>query len=271
MANLNFHQTFKPEPGYLYRILELCPCEKLSLEEISKRTGIPTGKSSGKVEPMIDYALFMGLINMEKEDRSYTLSRTKLGEAVFQEDPGFQEKITLLLMHGLASRYVQGAPGWGYVFRSIFPKYSFRCHREDVLKEMSFFYGKQVTSKTIGSLFAAYSSMFAPLSFFSETTAGLRLSPLPLTEESLYAYAYLLFSYWDEEKSLSSLDEITSVDFKSLSFGATFGWNEKNTYECLERLSEKRLIRLNRQFMPFTILRFAKKDDLVPLLYSELL
>ena len=55
--NFNFHQTFQPEPEYISSILNLARDEEvLTVKEISTVTGIPTGESSGKVEPKILYA-----------------------------------------------------------------------------------------------------------------------------------------------------------------------------------------------------------------------
>ena len=66
-TNLNFHQTFKPERQYISGLLsEIECCNGLDIQEISNQTGIPTGKSSGKVEPTISYAEYMGLIKKQK-------------------------------------------------------------------------------------------------------------------------------------------------------------------------------------------------------------
>lgn len=67
-VNLNFHQTFKPEKQYIGSILDVANMNKaLSIKDISALTGIPNGKSSGKVEPHIQYANFMGLVDFEKK------------------------------------------------------------------------------------------------------------------------------------------------------------------------------------------------------------
>ena len=60
--NLNFHQTFPPTADGLSRLTLDCPVgEALTKEQISEKTGIPTGKSNGKVEPYLAYAEYMGL------------------------------------------------------------------------------------------------------------------------------------------------------------------------------------------------------------------
>ena len=68
--NINFHKTFKAEGQYISSILEIADGKTwFTTREISEMTGIPQGKSSGKVEPHINYAEYMGLIKSEKEKK----------------------------------------------------------------------------------------------------------------------------------------------------------------------------------------------------------
>ena len=49
-SNLNFHQTFKPEKQYVGSILDVANnTDTMSVPNISSYTGIPNGKSSGKI------------------------------------------------------------------------------------------------------------------------------------------------------------------------------------------------------------------------------
>lgn len=60
LSNLNFHQTFPPTTDGISRLLSVADRGgAYTKEEISQMTGIPTGKSSGKVEPYIRYAVYM--------------------------------------------------------------------------------------------------------------------------------------------------------------------------------------------------------------------
>ena len=62
--DIEFHKTFQPQDTYITKILELAAQGYSGTkEEISAVTGIPTGKTSGKVIPHIRYAAFMGLID----------------------------------------------------------------------------------------------------------------------------------------------------------------------------------------------------------------
>ena len=67
-SNLNFHQTFKPEIQYISSILSISDgSTSYEIKDISNLTGIPNGKSSGKVEPHILYSYYMGLIDYIKD------------------------------------------------------------------------------------------------------------------------------------------------------------------------------------------------------------
>ncbi len=63
--SLNFPHDFLPERNVLFRLLPFVSKggsgDKV---QIGAETGIPTGESSGKVEPMIHYARGMGLIHV---------------------------------------------------------------------------------------------------------------------------------------------------------------------------------------------------------------
>lgn len=63
---LNFHNTFIPERHFIQALLEYVAGGKSgSLTEMASETGIPMGRSTGKLQATIDYALGMGLIRKE--------------------------------------------------------------------------------------------------------------------------------------------------------------------------------------------------------------
>lgn len=63
---LSFHMTFQPERHYLSALLAFAQVidGPTTIATISSQTGIPTGKSSGKVRPLLQYARGMGLIDI---------------------------------------------------------------------------------------------------------------------------------------------------------------------------------------------------------------
>lgn len=97
-----------------------------------------------------------------------------------------------------------------------------------------------------------------------------------LREQYGYSGIYLVFDefsnihmmVWDE--FYPEQDEISSVQFAELGFGKAFGWDLKAEYEVMEHLADRGLIRMNRQLMPYTILKLVTEDELTNNLYSEL-
>ena len=269
MGGLNFHQTFRPEKQYIAAILDVAGDPGFrTVREISMMTGIPTGERSGKVEPHIIYAGYMGLINFEKKDGKYSLRRSLLGESVFMEDPGLQEKLTELLCHSMIVRNKSGAAVWAAIFRNVMPRYKTGIRRELLMKELNTVLEGKVTTKNIAPFFGSYESFFNNLSLVSDDGATLKITSTAYDKEFIYVYGLSLLAYWKEK--YPDQDEITSEQLKDMSFGSVFGWDFQEEYAVLEHLSDKGIIRLNRQLMPYTILLLVEDEDLIGRLYDEL-
>ena len=275
-TNLNFHQTFKPERQYISSILtEAKECDGLDVQNISNKTGIPTGQSSGKVEPAICYAEYMGLIKKEKHNGKYSLSYTMLGECIKEEDAGILEKLSLLAMHAMIVRQYSGAELWKYIFQHVFPKYRNRLTVNQFEKEIEIQFGQGVK---IAPFKGCYQEFFSQLCLlkFDDDQVILNVSKIDL--DFVYLYAYVLFTYWDEwlkneseEVTLmASQTEITADHLRRIGFRHPFGWDEKDEYKVLELMAMKKLIVLNRQMVPFTIRRTSDFDYVLEMLYSEL-
>lgn len=268
-VNINFHQTFKPESSYIASILEVSDGTCFgSVQEISSNTGIPQGTSSGKVEPHIQYATFMGLITAEKGKDGYKLQRTNLGEVVYAEDPGLQEELTLLLCHAMMCRNENGAPLWNESFGKVIPRYNGSISKDYLIEELNQVYGGKVSSKNISPMLNAYTDMFEEIDILHTDGNDIKTSEVKKNKEFKYLFAYILLALWDEK--FADQDEISSVQLEELNFGNIFGWGKKSEYEVLERLAESNLLRLNRQLVPYTIYRQVSFDEIEGLLYSDL-
>lgn len=268
-SNLNFHQTFKPEKQYISSILDVANnTDTMSVLNISSYTGIPNGKSSGKVEPHILYAKYMGLVEAKKKDGEYKLSRTKLGNVVYMEDPGFQEKLTILLCHAMMLRNVDGADMWNAVFTKILPRYRGKIKKELLLKELEQLFEGKVNKKNFAPFLGSYEDMFASINILDIDSEMINVKETIYNKEYIYLYAFILFELWDE--MYGEQDEISSIQLDTLCFGNIFCWDKQKEYEVLEHLSDKGIIRLNRQLVPYTILRLTDKETVMERLYSEL-
>lgn len=102
---LNFPQDFLPERRLLSRLLPFAGAggsgDKV---QIGAQTGIPTGASTGKVEPMIQYARGMGLLQATRAAGRWQLALTELGKMVTANDPYLSQPVTLWLLHLMLCR-----------------------------------------------------------------------------------------------------------------------------------------------------------------------
>jgi hypothetical protein len=119
MLPLNFHKTFIPERRLIAALLEYAALNKQGdYQNISKETGIPMGKSSGKVPAILDYARGMGLLILENEQAGSIKKPvlTSFGKVVYLEDKFLGEKMLQWLVHMNLCRNDIGAKTWHEVF-----------------------------------------------------------------------------------------------------------------------------------------------------------
>lgn len=267
--DLNFHNTFPPTLNYISRLLYLASeGDFFTRDEISKITGIPTGKISGKVEPHIFYAYYMGLTekNLSKKNGKHKIELSPLGRVINHEDPGLVENITQLILHVYLTSPSHGAILWSSIIREILPKYKNGISTLILMDELS----KRFTSKIkLGPFYSSYKDTFRDINLLTVEKDSIRRVPHKIKSEFIYVYALALFIEW-EIKFKDSI-EITSTNLEQLKFGATFGWDLEQEYFILEKLNEIDLLSLNRQLTPYTIIKHSDSSDVIKLLYSRLI
>jgi hypothetical protein len=267
--NINFHKSFKPESQYISSILEIADGSSWrSLDEISEITGIPNGEKSGKVEPHIYYSEYMNLIVCEKKKKQYRLNLTEIGKTVLMEDPGLQEILTKNLLHAMIIRVEEGALIWSTTFHDILPRYREGIEKERLILELNNILQGKVTTKNLRPFIASYEELFSDIGLLSIDKNLIKCNSLCYSSEHIYMYALVLWKYWGE--FYPEQDEISSVQLAELGFGKAFGWDVKREYEVMEHLADRGLVRMNRQLMPYTILKLTTEDELIDNLYSEL-
>ena len=266
--NLNFHQTFKPEKKYITELLILAKERKeLTKEEISLETGIPQGKSSGKVLPHLEYAKFMNLIDFNLNKKKYCLKLTELGEIIYEEDLLLSEYLTTLLLHCMMIRPKIGADLWNFCFMKYPIKYGFNSKLNYLEKEINDYFHVKVN---LGPLSCSYDTFFAELNILKINRKEdlFIVNNIGYDNQLEYLYGYVLYELWDI--MYPNQDEITVGEFDKLKISNCFGWTSSQQYETIERLSEKKLVRLNKQLMPYTILRITNKQAILNKLFADL-
>lgn len=153
----NFHQTFKPERHYINALLKFAAEGRSGdAKMISSVTGIPTGQSSGKVNPTIDYSHAMGLISLQRsKNAQLKLELTDLGRVILREDPYLKTQISQWLCHLNLCDKNTGADVWHYVFWAEYHSLGELFSREDLEAMLESKYGSSNSSQ-IGPLVSMY-------------------------------------------------------------------------------------------------------------------
>lgn len=282
---LNFPQTFQPDRSLLARLLPFA-AENGSGDkvEIGARTGIPTGKSTGKVEPIIHYARGMGLVRAGKEAGRWRLELTRLGRVLVAEDPYLSETVTLWLLHLLLCRrstLENPANGIADAWFALFAEGGLRLGASfaqvDFLNYLTERHGSKGYLKGLsGLVLRSYlePSCLGPIHALSvdETTDQVRYlrHASPLETSHYPAYAAYLFMLWDElypDHRQFAIDEL----FAHSRCLAVMGWNRENATHWLDWMADRGLLQLDRQTGGTLVLRLCDTERVIAGIFDELI
>ena len=281
----NFSQDFLPERRLLSSLLHYAQTgavgDKLA---ISGETGIPTGKSTGKVEPIIHYAHGMGLVVADKQKGEWHFRVTPVGACILDEDPHLNEALTLWLLHLTISRrcgLMAPAQGIADPWFALFAEGTYRLGSpftlDQYVEQLQERYGSKGYIKGLSGLVLRNyleSSCFGNIEVLQvdETTHETKYRTLSAPVERSYfpVYTVYLFGLWDEmfpAETQMGLDEF----FEQTYFLSLTKWSHVDATPWLEWMVDQRLVQLDRHTGRPLILRLNTTDNIVRLLYSELL
>lgn len=281
---LNFPQDFLPERRLLARLLPFAAANSGGTKvEIGAETGIPTGESTGKVEPMIHYARGMGLIHVAKDAGRWQLSLTSLGRFVAAEDPYLSESVTLWLLHLLlCRRHGLDAPATGVadVWFALFAEGRLRLgSRFDQASYLAFLterHGVKGYLKGLAGLvlrgyleptcFGLINALSAETS--ADQTLYLRRSA-PGERSHFPAFAAYLFLVWD---ALYAGHNQLAIDefFEQSRCLALLGWDLETASRWLYWMTDRGLLQLDRQTGGALALRLQDTETVIAGLFDEL-
>lgn len=269
---LSFHATFAPERFYIAKLLA-CVSVRChgSFDDISNMTGIPTGKSSGKVEPTIRYAQGMGLVDVAKEGSSgFFLSLTPLGEIVFGQDPYLKEELTQWLLHLMFCRCHGGAEAWYAVFGEGRLPLGESFTKENLRNYLENCFGRR--RDVIGPLLRMYlhESGFLLCGAIIEEKAVIRRKKAPLDPIFYYLYAYWMINLWNQIFPNDQQITISAFESKSKCF-STLGWVELEVSDFLDWLSDAGVLKIDRQTGEALLLRMMAIETIENHIYDNLI
>ena len=282
---LNFTQDFLPERSLLSKLISYANSKQAgSKEDIGETTGIPTGNKSGKVEPIIFYALGMGLISAWKEGVVWNLNLTPLGEIIHSEDPYLSEPLTLWLLHlMLCRRHGLTDPARGHVdfWFTLFSDGVHRLgpsfHQKAYIDFLAERHGKKKYLSGLSGL--VLRSYFEPKCFgliralTQETFADQKLYTrcvAPQDEIYFPAYTTYLFLIWDELYSEQRQLDLNEIDHQSRLSSALL-WDKSSISRWFLWMSDNKILQLNRQTGGILGLRLKSTSQIIAGTFQNLI
>ena len=281
---LNFPHDFLPERSLLARLLPFASTSGCGDKmQISAETGIPTGESSGKVEPMIHYARGMGLIQADKEAKQWQLELTTLGHLIAAEDPYLSESVTLWLLHLMLCRRstLEGpaiglADAWFALFAEGSLRLGNRFDQKAYLDYLIERHGKKGYLKGLsGLVLRSYleQTCFRPINTLSAEvldgqTLYLRHSA-PAEHSHFPAYSAYFFLVWDDlypEHSQLAIDDL----FTQSRCLAVMGWDRAKATRWLDWMADNELLQLDRHTGGTLALRLRHTETVISGIFNEL-
>lgn len=262
---MHFPMTFLPERIYLTQLMKYASNESSgTLREISEETGIPTGDSTGKVRPHIDYAFGMGLIQYSLIDGVYSLFLTPFGKSVWDNDPRMNESITQWLAHAHLCDPSDGAELWFQVFTNW--NHHERKTGDSITKKL------KVTKTTIRPFLKMYQvqESFGRIHVLNETSQGYSRIIAPIIRDMDRSYGVLVLKllekYFPEKKQVG-IGEFEEVTF----FSARFGWDVNETQKVFDIVASLGFIKKSELVLPYVIQALSSSKDEWLKIYDDLI
>ncbi len=268
----SFHQSFLPERRHLAALLSAASQGFAgTVDAISERTGIPTGKSSGKVVPHLKYAQAMGLLNSTSADLGiYELQPTILGHIVNVEDPVLNEPFTQLILHLMLSRPHGGSSLWHILFGRSRITLGRQFSQEAATAFLTLELGNSTSIP--GPLFSTYreNSSLARTAMLTVEKNMITRGSLPPLAEYFWGYAYCWLRSWEQvapnEQQLSSTQVEALTTFEELT-----GWPSQKMEEFVSWAIDQQVLRVDRQTGVPLYMKTASSADIASKIYLGML
>jgi hypothetical protein len=276
----NFHETFLLDMNAISSILKVS-AEGISAtkEIISEITGIPTGKITGKVEPMIRYAYAMGLLKITVVKKKWSLEQTALGKIIYREDPSFVEPVTMWIMHlMLCRRLSREGEGKGVIdaWFLLFALSDIRLGKKFSLDDYITYLGEKLgASASINKLasivirtYTKPSLCFGELKILDENEGLIHRKSAPQYSEYYPAYTAALFLELDELR-ISEQQIVLDDFFDKTGFLKVLGWSNGQTLDWINWMVDNNVIQLDGQTGQSIALKLKTTEHVLAELYSE--
>lgn len=251
----NFHKTFIPERRFLQALLEFAASDgKGTIQEISRATGIPTGESSGKVAPTLDYCRAMGLVSLPEARTSMKQPQlTAFGRAVFLNDAFFLNEMTQWLAHlNLCSRK-GGAEMWFRVFWEGTVRLGPSFTREGLLESVTFWTGA-ANWRVVAPLVRMYQedASFSKCGALREENKTLSRRKMPVCPDFASGYACWILAAMESIPGYAGQVTVNQLE-DACGLTQLTGWTQAEVEEILNVLSRRGALSVDRHMRPWIL------------------
>lgn len=268
---LSFHMTFQPERHYLTALLKFAEKHTTgTIDGISQATGIPTGKSTGKVKPLLQYAQGMGLLELgPTTDSLQQFVLTPFAHAILREDPHLLEENTQWALHLMLC----GRRGGAEVWYAVFVEAAGVVGREFTEQQFEQFLSNRYGSSrdAVGPLFRTYadSAALAKAAAIACDDGQIALRRVPTQPALIDTVAGLLILAWDETAPNDSQVALTTLEATSGLLAAT-GWRLEDQSQLLTDMESRGLLHVDRQTGNPILTRLVSTDHVLRMMYDRL-
>jgi len=270
----NFHRTFKPERQYITAMLRFAASGREGdYQTIGAATGIPTGKSTGKVPAILDYCRGMGLVQLGCEERSAVKKPelTALGRVVLLEDPYLKTAVSQWIAHLNLCGPLTGADVWFRTFFEGRPSLGTSFERKDLESHLKLIYGAG-KGGLIGPMIGMYEddASFRICGALFEASGRITRKPAPISDEFGYAYGAWFLQLLADHFPKAAQVPITELDAKA-GWRTIPGWDISSHQRVLQLIERKGLISVDRHMEPWLIRPAATVETAWKRIYDDLL
>lgn len=268
---LSFHMTFQPERHYLTALLKFAQRQTTgTIDGISQATGIPTGKSTGKVKPLLQYAQGMGLLELgPTSDGLQQFALTPLSHAILKEDPHLLEENTQWALHLMLCGRRGGAEAWYAVFVEAASILGRVFTEQQFNQFLSNRYGS--SRDAVGPLLRSYAdpAALAKAGAIACDDQQIVLRRVPTQPAMIDTVAALLVLIWDETAPNDSQVALTALEATSGLLAAT-GWGLEDQSQLLTEMGNRGLLHVDRQTGNPILTRLVSTDHVLRMMYERL-
>lgn len=266
LAN-NFHLTFEPDRLSLSSLLKfISENDSSSVQEIVTATGIPSGKSSGKVIPFLKYLSGMGLIEYSGTMDCLSFNITVLGNVVLEEDPLMTLNTTQWILHANMCNTIYGPDIWIAFFQN--------WKTFEVRDVGRFAKNNHIERKKFTPLLNMYLNencfSYSNIIKRGEQSDHYTRTEAPLISEFLPVYSALCIYLMDSV--FKNKTQISIIEFeRDTNFSSIFGWDIEKQEQVYEKIASLGYIKINSLVSPKCIQPLISVDEAWKNIYMNVL